>query len=258
LIVTVFVESSMQIKCPSCQAVLNIPPGAAGKVIKCPCGTQLRAPGTPATGASSGTAAGAAAPQRPAPQRPAPQGAAPSVGDAGLFDELTEGDMQPFGKQSQAAHKPNPYQSATSMGPSGTSHVASAAAVAKVKPVAITLLIVTSISLVLVVLDMLSRLVMGGALLAGVAPGDIGPEQEAMIWFSGIAGLIIGGIMSVCGIVIIIGSVKMMRLKSYGLAMTACILAMLPLLSPCCCIGLPVGIWGVVVLCNPQVKAAFG
>jgi len=96
----------MKIKCPSCQAVLNIPPEAAGKVVKCPCGTQLRAPGTPATGASSGTAAGAAAPQRAAPQRAAPQASASSVADAGLFDELTEGDLQPIahpGMRSAAA-----------------------------------------------------------------------------------------------------------------------------------------------------------
>ncbi len=243
----------MKIKCPACQAVLNIPPTAAGKVVKCPCGKQLRAPAAPAN--AGGGAAGTAPPNQsaPSPITPANGGIDPT-----LFADLTDSDMQPFGKQDQPVHKPNPYQSATSMGPSGTPHVASAAAVAKVKPVAITLLIVISISLVLVVLDVLSRLVMGGALLAGAAPGDIGPEQEAMMWFSGIAGLIFGGIMFVCGIVIIIGSVKMMRLKSYGFAMTACILAMLPLISPCCCIGLPVGIWGVVVLCNPQVKAAFG
>ena len=103
----------MKIKCPSCQAVLNIPPEAAGKVVKCPCGTQLRAPGTPATGASSGTAAGAAAPQRAAPQRAAPQASASSVADAGLFDELTEGDLQPI------AHLGMPSAAA---GPSGNTN----------------------------------------------------------------------------------------------------------------------------------------
>ena len=108
----------MKIKCPSCQAVLNIPPEAAGKVVKCPCGTQLRAPGTPATGASSGTAAGAAAPQRAAPQRAAPQRAAPqasasSVADAGLFDELTEGDLQPIAQ---------PGMPSAAAGPSGNTN----------------------------------------------------------------------------------------------------------------------------------------
>ncbi|MGI9441406.1 MAG: hypothetical protein ACR2N1_03015, partial [Rubripirellula sp.] len=89
----------MKIKCPSCQAVLSIPPAAAGKLVKCPCGTQLRAPGASAGGASAGgapksqpgAASGAAAGQV-APRRPA----APAAVDAGLFDELTEGDLEPI------------------------------------------------------------------------------------------------------------------------------------------------------------------
>lgn len=81
----------MKIKCPSCQQVLNIPPAAAGKLVKCPCGTQLRAPAA----ASGGTAAGANAPQAAATARAAPRGPAPTTADAGLFDELTEGDLKP-------------------------------------------------------------------------------------------------------------------------------------------------------------------
>lgn len=95
----------MKIKCPACQAVLSIPPAAAGKVVKCPCGKQLRAPGPPGTDASSGTATGAAAPQRAAPRPAAPQRAAPrpAAVDAGLFDELTEGDLQPIGQAGMPA-----------------------------------------------------------------------------------------------------------------------------------------------------------
>jgi len=50
---------------------------------------------------------------------------------------------------------------------------------------------------------------------------------------------------------------KMKKLENYGLAMTASILAMIPCLSPCCLIGLPIGIWAVVVLSKPEVKSAF-
>ncbi len=59
------------------------------------------------------------------------------------------------------------------------------------------------------------------------------------------------------GIVIIIGAVRMKNLQSYGFAMTAAILAMIPCLTPCCALGLPFGIWALVVLSDPQVKAAF-
>jgi len=50
---------------------------------------------------------------------------------------------------------------------------------------------------------------------------------------------------------------KMMRLESYALAITGCILALIPCVSPCCLIGLPFGIWGLVVLNDQTVKPAF-
>ncbi len=85
----------MKIKCPSCQAVLNIPPAAAGKLVKCPCGTQLRAPGAPA-GAGGPTSAAAKS-------QPGVAAAAPMAVDTGLFDELTEGGLQPIGQAGMPA-----------------------------------------------------------------------------------------------------------------------------------------------------------
>ncbi len=67
-------------------------------------------------------------------------------------------------------------------------------------------------------------------------------------------GAIVG---SLIGIVIALGAVKMKNLQSYGLAMTASILAMIPCVSPCCLLGLPFGIWALVVLGRPEVKSAF-
>lgn len=56
---------------------------------------------------------------------------------------------------------------------------------------------------------------------------------------------------------IIYAALKMKDLTQYGLAMAASILAMIPCISPCCLIGLPIGIWCLVVLTRPEVKAAF-
>ena len=106
----------------------------------------------------------------------------------------------------------------------------------------------------------MSNVIAAGLTLASTAEdagAEIPQDQQAMMMFQGIWGIATSVIATICGIVIIIGSVKMMRLQSYGFAMTACILAMLPITSPCCCLGLPIGIWGIVVLCDPQVKAAF-
>lgn len=67
--------------------------------------------------------------------------------------------------------------------------------------------------------------------------------------------IIVGMIASAAAI--IFGAAKMRNLESYGLAMTASILSMIPYLSPCCCFGLPFGIWALVVLSKPEVKGAF-
>ena len=58
-------------------------------------------------------------------------------------------------------------------------------------------------------------------------------------------------------ILVIVGGMKMKNLDNYGLAMTAAILGMIPCISPCCLLGLPFGIWALVVLGRPEVKAAF-
>ena len=55
---------------------------------------------------------------------------------------------------------------------------------------------------------------------------------------------------------IAVAAYKMQRLELYGLAITGSILAMLPC-HPGFLIGLPIGIWSLVVLMRPEVKAAF-
>jgi hypothetical protein len=70
-----------------------------------------------------------------------------------------------------------------------------------------------------------------------------------------------GGIGSViaalCSLVTTIGGMRMRAASNRGLAMTGAILGMIPCTNSCCLIGLPVGIWALVVLSNPDVKAAF-
>jgi len=56
---------------------------------------------------------------------------------------------------------------------------------------------------------------------------------------------------------IIYVALKMKELKQWGLCVAASILAMIPCISPCCIIGLPIGIWCLVVLMKPEIKNAF-
>jgi hypothetical protein len=72
------------------------------------------------------------------------------------------------------------------------------------------------------------------------------------------AGIIVFYVLTlILGIVIILGAVKMKNLQSRGMAVAASVLAMIPCISPCCLIGLPIGIWSLVTLNDPNVKASF-
>jgi hypothetical protein len=66
---------------------------------------------------------------------------------------------------------------------------------------------------------------------------------------SSIIGILIQG-------VVIFGALQMRQLKNYGLCMASAIIAILPCFG-CCCIGTPVGIFALIVLLKPEVKAAF-
>jgi hypothetical protein len=54
------------------------------------------------------------------------------------------------------------------------------------------------------------------------------------------------------------GGLQMLKLRHHGACMGAAIVAMLPCLGCCCVIGLPLGIWAVMVLNRADVRSAFG
>lgn len=68
--------------------------------------------------------------------------------------------------------------------------------------------------------------------------------------------LIQQGIGFLLGVFVIIAGLQMRKLKGHGLALAAAIKTVTPCLS-CCCYGLPIGIWALVVLLNAEVRAAF-
>jgi hypothetical protein len=66
----------------------------------------------------------------------------------------------------------------------------------------------------------------------------------------GVVGVLLSGI-------VIVGAVRMKALKSYGWAMTASLLALITICYPCGVFSLAMGIWSLVVLLDPNVKAVF-
>jgi len=59
-------------------------------------------------------------------------------------------------------------------------------------------------------------------------------------------------------ILVILGGVAMVRAKGKGLAVTGAVLSIIPCFgSSVCFLGIPFGIWAVVVLADPNVKRLF-
>jgi hypothetical protein len=58
-------------------------------------------------------------------------------------------------------------------------------------------------------------------------------------------------------VVIFLGAARMRNLQNYGMSLTAAIVAVVPLSLCCCWFFMPLGIWCLVVLNDPYVKAVF-
>ncbi len=84
------------------------------------------------------------------------------------------------------------------------------------------------------------------------------PELERLMeFFAGGVGVAAYLIELVLSALILLGGLRMLHLKNYGLCVAAAIIALVPCTSPCCCLGLPIGIWALVVLTKAEVKTAF-
>jgi hypothetical protein len=66
------------------------------------------------------------------------------------------------------------------------------------------------------------------------------------------------GLFAVVSAVVVLGAVQMLRARWYPLAVIASALAMINCGHGCCLLGLPAGIWCLVVLMRQDVRALFG
>lgn len=82
-------------------------------------------------------------------------------------------------------------------------------------------------------------------------------QQQALQLMSGGMVLVFGAIGLAVGGLIFYGATQMRNLQNWGLSMAASVLAIVPCVSPCCLLGLPIGIWCLVVLNDAQVKRSF-
>jgi len=121
-----------------------------------------------------------------------------------------------------------------------------------VKVPAILLMVAAAIGVVFCLLMILLNLLSTG--LSAVMGGGEGQVFNFLSGGIGIAFDILGIVLA--GF-IVYGAMQMKDLKNHTMALLAAIIVMVPFLSPCCVVGLPVGIWALVILVKPEVKAAF-
>lgn len=130
----------------------------------------------------------------------------------------------------------------------------------KVSGPATALLVTAIIGILLAVAGIaMSLLGMGMAGLGGGMEGFGGQEVPSWLvpMMSGTFQLVGNLIGIAIGCLILFAALQMKKLKNWGLAMAGSVVAMIPCLSPCCVLGLPFGIWALVVLLKPEVKASF-
>jgi FtsH-binding integral membrane protein len=65
------------------------------------------------------------------------------------------------------------------------------------------------------------------------------------------------GVVGLVSLLILLGGVKLMTLSSPGLVTFGAVLSFLPCVSGCCLLGLVFGIWAMIAMSKPEVKAGF-
>ncbi len=72
-----------------------------------------------------------------------------------------------------------------------------------------------------------------------------------------IGGFIGSAIGLLADFLVILGAISLQRLRNFPLAMTGMIVSLIPCLSPCLVMGMPFGLWGLVVLFSNEVREEF-
>jgi len=204
-------------------------------IISCPsCARQLRVPddllGKQVKCPACQTAFTAAADETPAPP-PVLEAVQPIPGDA---YEVPPPD--PFARMSE----PRGYERRDRFDDELRQH---GGARSRVAGPALALMIVKSLTMLFLCLT----------LMGGLAAMGGGRGNDPFVGLLQVSYALLGVVFDLC---IIYGAWQMKELDSHGWAMTACIMAVIPF-GGCCLLSIPFGIWGLVVLNDPEVRQAF-
>ncbi len=136
-------------------------------------------------------------------------------------------------------------------------------ALSAVKGPAIALIVNAILNLLLGLSSMVKLTVMRSSIdemLSRPPFNDPQIQSQMQTWMHmiyGPLGLLSTALGLAVSVLILIGAMRMQGLRNYTLAYVCAILAMIPCVTPCCLLGLGFGIWAVVVLNRPEIKAQF-
>ena len=128
----------------------------------------------------------------------------------------------------------------------------------KLEAPAVGLMVAAALDAAFSVLSLLwhvgTRLTLGRMLCGGLC----GHPHWAMGFFPFGFGIAWPSLSLLVDAAMIYGAVQMRRGESYGWALVAALLAVIPCLSsPCCCLGIPFGVWALVVLLGEEGRQSF-
>jgi len=230
------------IQCSACQRRLKVPENVVGKAVKCPiCGAQFTA-----TAAEGDSAPPPLPPaddegiQREAPPLPPAKTTLPPLSrrkpEPPDDDEASPRRSRRYDEDDDDDDRPRRRRIALDRPVTGL-----------VLPPAICLL-VTGILGVLANCFQTVIALTRPDLLQNNPFGAAAPP-----WASAVSGVLFSGV----AIGTIAGSITMMKTRLYGLSMVGAVLGMINIGNCCCALGLPFGIWAIIVLCRSDVKDAF-
>lgn len=146
----------------------------------------------------------------------------------------------------------NPYQAPMTSGlePKG----GGADALAQLKAPAICMLIVSCVSILAMLIDLVMRIININAGNVPVFGDNPAAEQGAIV------GAYVGAGVDVLNLiaqfVVIAGCMAMLKGRGKSIASMAAVLSMIPCISGCCILNIPFGIWAFIVLKKPEVDQA--
>jgi predicted Zn finger-like uncharacterized protein len=219
------------IHCPQCQRQLRVPEEMVGRLVKCPtCSTQF-------------TVSAAGQPSRAEALPPVEEPPAPRRREAEYEEPPYEDEVRPR-RRARYEDQDDARSAVRSL----------------VLPPAICMLVYGILVVVLELLILVGNLLRGKeAVKQEAAQFQFGPQQVDAQTLETAWPFILGlvGVLALIGLLVAFSGIQMMRFKTYGLALTGSIVAML-IFYPCCCVlGLPVGIWSIIILSRQDVKSAF-